>query len=424
MAQPTANWNHGLQVAAQSDVGMRRANNQDSHAVVMAGDQAVWQQRGHVLLVADGMGAHAAGELASKLAADNIPHTYRKLLDVAPAAAVAKAVSDANSLIHGRGSGSIDFQGMGTTCSMLVLLPYGAVIGHVGDSRIYRLRNNKLEQLTFDHSLVWEMMAAGQINEEKTPGFNVPKNVITRSLGPNAKVQVDLEGIFPLAVGDTFLLCSDGLTGPVHDEELGAILNCVPPEAAVQTLIDLANLRGGPDNITAIVVRVAGQQAVPEMVAAGDAPRKRAVHPALWITMAVCFAAAAGLWAVSAGLLPIVLSVAAGLVALGVAVMLKLDSTGAPTSRVALGPLGKAPYRSYDCQPNAELAGRLARTVTQLGAAAQKEGWQIDWDQFHGIRTRAEEATAQGEHAKAITHYAHAIRFMLSQLRSLRARGG
>ena len=94
------------------------------------------------------------------------------------------------------------------------MLPQGALVAHVGDSRVYRLRGQRLEQLTFDHSLVWEMSAAGQVPKDALPGF-VPKNIITRSLGPHADVQVDLEGPFPLEVGDTFLLCSDGLSGQV-----------------------------------------------------------------------------------------------------------------------------------------------------------------------------------------------------------------
>src|SRR5690606_13942088 len=146
---------------------------------------------------------------------------------------------------------------MGTTCSSLAILPEGALVAHVGDSRVYRLRQQVLEQITFDHSLVWEMAASGQVRGEEVAGF-VPKNVITRSLGPNAQVKVDLEGPLPIEPGDTFLLCSDGLTGPVQDEEIAVVLAALPVEEAVQTLINLANLRGGPDNITVVAVRVKG----------------------------------------------------------------------------------------------------------------------------------------------------------------------
>lgn len=108
----------------------------------------------------------------------------------------------------------------------------------MGDSRVYRLRHDRLDQLTFDHSLVWEMMAAGQIPGGVVPSF-VPKNIITRLLGPHPTVNVDLEGPFAYEAGDTFLLCSDGLTGPVSDDELGLVLGSLPPTEAARVLIDL-----------------------------------------------------------------------------------------------------------------------------------------------------------------------------------------
>jgi len=119
------------------------------------------------------------------------------------------------------------------------------------------LRDNRLAQLTFDHSLVWEMAAAGHMAQEDVPSY-IPKNVITRSLGPHESVNVDLEGLFDVAAGDVFLLCSDGLSGQISDAELGALLHALTPKEAVQTLVDLANLRGGPDNISVVVARVVG----------------------------------------------------------------------------------------------------------------------------------------------------------------------
>ncbi len=222
-----------LEHAALSDVGLRRGNNQDSFVVALAGDEAEWNRRGHLFMVADGMGAHAAGELASKMACEAVAHTYRKLLDRAAADALRHAITTANANIHERGQANAEFQGMGTTASALALLPREAYVAHVGDSRVYRLRAGKLEQLTFDHSLVWEMMAAGQMPKGDVACF-IPKNIITRSLGPHADVQVDLEGPFPLEVGDTFLLCSDGLSGQVKDEEIGALLAALSPSEAVR----------------------------------------------------------------------------------------------------------------------------------------------------------------------------------------------
>ena len=183
-------------------------------------------------MVADGMGAHAAGELASKMACESMPHTYRKSLDRSPAEALRAGRRHGQRQHSHRGQANAEFQGMGTTCSALVLLPQQAIVAHVGDSRVYRLRGGELEQLTFDHSLVWEMMAAGQMPRGDVANF-IPKNIITRSLGPHADVQVDLEGPFPLEPGDTFLLCSDGLSGQVKDEELGVLLAALSPSEAV-----------------------------------------------------------------------------------------------------------------------------------------------------------------------------------------------
>src|SRR6188472_723414 len=144
---------------------MRRTTNQDSHALVVADTAELWQQRGHFLMVADGMGAHAAGELASKMAVENTPYLYNKYLELSAPEALERAIRESNTQIHSRGSANTDFHGMGTTASALVLLPQGAICAHVGDSRIYRLRGNQVSQLSFDHSLQWELRASGQLSE-------------------------------------------------------------------------------------------------------------------------------------------------------------------------------------------------------------------------------------------------------------------
>ena len=208
---------------------MRRAINQDAMSIMIAESRAGWEKLGHVFIVADGMGAHAAGELASKLAVELIPHHYLKLRDLSPPESLHKSISEANAEIFRRGQANIEFRSMGTTCSVLTLLPEGAVVAHVGDSRVYQLRGDQLFQLTFDHSLVWEMQAAGEVTDETARSGVIPKNVITRSLGPNANVQIDLEGPFPVRKGDRFLLCSDGLSGQITDEEMGAIMRVLPP---------------------------------------------------------------------------------------------------------------------------------------------------------------------------------------------------
>ncbi len=237
---------------------MRRANNQDSMACVPAATEERFQSHGHLFVVADGMGAHAAGELASEMATEKIAmHYFRSSVDDS-AEALQRALVEANAAIYQRGQSNPEFHNMGTTASALALVPEGALVGHVGDSRVYRLRQGVFEQLTFDHSLVWEMEASALLSGGVV-GEGIPRNVITRSLGPHESVEVDIEGPFPIEHGDRFLICSDGLTGLVEDPEIGVLLDCLPENLATRVLVDLANLRGGPDNITVIVVRVEGE---------------------------------------------------------------------------------------------------------------------------------------------------------------------
>src|SRR3954469_7228738 len=234
---------------------MRRSNNQDSHSVVRASTAEVWRQRGHLFMVADGMGAHAVGELASKMACDNIPHNYTKSKTSSPAEAIIKAYREVGALIHSRASANRDFQGMGTTCSTLLILPEGALIAHVGDSRVYRVRNGRIDQLSFDHSLVWELVRRNHLTSEHA-NMAVPRNVITRSLGPDPTVEVDIEGPLAIEPNDAYLLCSDGLSGPITDPELGAFAGHFHPQDACRYLLNLANLRGGQDNITVVVLHI------------------------------------------------------------------------------------------------------------------------------------------------------------------------
>lgn len=419
MNQHPANWDHCLDYAELSDVGLRRANNQDSLAVAIASSQEQWEQKGHLFMVADGMGAHAAGELASRLATSIVPLSYHKLNDRPPPAALAEAIRDANSQIHNRGQASEDFRGMGTTFSSLVILPQGAVVAQVGDSRVYRLRGHRLEQLSFDHSLVWEMRAAGRLPAEDVPTY-IPKNIITRCLGPNAEVQVDLEGPFALAPGDTFLLCSDGLSGQVKDDEIGKVLACLPPRDAARCLVDLANLNGGPDNITVIVVRVLGEQ-VAQTEAAPSSSRSRqglgSIHPAVWGLLALFSLAGLGLLAIGQILLAILSFV--GAVTTAVATWVQhAPSSNAPATAFDGRPLGRGPYASFDCTPDERFTARLADLVQQLRTAATNENWTVDWKGLEGHHHQAVAAAQAGDHLQAVRKYCYAVSFMMEQGRN------
>jgi len=420
------NWSNYLEHAALSDLGMRRGNNQDASAVVPPTDEQSWHRRGYIFLVADGMGAHAAGELASRLAAESIPFTYHKLADAPAPDAIRKSVREANSQINRRGEANAEFRGMGTTASVLVLLPQGAVVAHVGDSRVYRVHKHHCEQLTFDHSLVWEMSAAGQIAKEDLPQF-VPKNIITRSLGPHPEVQVDLEGPYSAEPGDTFLLCSDGLTGQVKDEEIGAILSCLPPAEAARVLVDLANLRGGPDNITVIVVRVLGNPtpdaAAEPLAVTEDLSEIKAQKLMRWVMLgfaAVCLVGAIVLFSLQFPL-PALVSLAAAIVLFALGMM----QTGAPAEPELkyLKPgakLGKGPYTQVECAPGETLVAELKRLVDQLRDAATEGNWSLDWSKFNAFSRQAETDSERQNYADAVRDYSRALRSMMHELRNQR----
>jgi len=411
-------WNPGIIFSDLTDVGMRRANNQDAYATLPADTVERFTDRGHLFVVADGMGAHAAGELASRMAIDRIPmHYYRSTADDIREA-LRTAVRDANAEIHRRGQQNPEFHNMGTTASSLALLPSGAVIAHVGDSRVYRLRGGVIEQLTFDHSLVWEMEASGQIHPESALGQSIPKNVITRSLGPNAEVSVDVEGPLEIRAGDTFVLCSDGLTGQVDDAEIGALADCLPEDKATRVLVDLANLRGGPDNTTVIVVRV-GEEFTG---ASAEVPRRRPKKP--WpvspLLIGACAACAVG--AVALGIAgksqTMVIAVLLGIVAAVMAVFQYYN--GRPASRPNPAPAptgGTGPYRRYDAAPTIGLSQRLKGTVEALREAAVAKSWVIDWSEIDEKQRLAEQAIGERKPREAVRHQSEAIIETMRQLR-------
>jgi serine/threonine protein phosphatase PrpC len=354
------NWDDVIIEAAATDTGMRRTNNQDSYTTVRAPHLEAWRQRGHVFLVADGMGAHAVGELASKMACDLIPHTYMKTRVGTPAEAIAKTFRDVSTLIHSKATANRDFQGMGTTSSALLLLPDGALIAHVGDSRVYRIRDRRIDQLSFDHSLVWELVRRNHLTSEQAR-ISVPKNVITRSLGPEAEIEVDIEGPLAVEVGDVFLLCSDGLSGPVEDHELGAFAGNFHPEDACRYLVNLANLRGGLDNITVVIVRI-GPWIDRDSTELQKQPVQQAgrdgVVPEGWLQ--------------------------------------RLTGLFKGRKPVASPVVEEHPYRTAECPIDEDLIVRLDELTRVAQEQAIEQAWSIDWTLLATLRRQQAEARAAG----------------------------
>lgn len=388
--------------------------------VMLAESKNAWERQGHFFAVADGMGAHAAGELASKLAVELIPHHYTKYREMAPPEALHRAITETNAEIFRRGQANIEFRSMGTTCSVLTLLPEGAVVAHVGDSRVYQLAGDQLYQLTFDHSLVWEMLDSGKVTDETARSGVIPKNVITRSLGPNATVQIDLEGPFPIREGNRFLLCSDGLSGQVTDEEIAAILKLLSPTDAAQLFIDLSNLRGGPDNITAIVVEVTGNEIGTSKGGSVSARREGARKPfskALAVVSVVCFIAAALLAVTDQSTLALFTS---GMAI--VAVLTGLAQIFWPAAPETIGAhrYGVGPHRQYKAVATQAFFEQLAGTMKPLKEAAIERRWKIDWEELDKNFAKACELADAKNYSDAIRTQAKVIINLMSQIRKQR----
>jgi protein phosphatase len=414
-----------IEYASLTDVGVRRSHNQDAHVALPAGDAAQFQQRGHVFVVADGMGAHAVGELASKIAIDNIPHIYLKHVHEGPAGALRRSITETNTAIHTRGQQNREFEGMGTTGTVLVLRPEGAWVGHVGDSRAYRIRGGKIEQLSFDHSLVWELARRQGVRPEELQG--IPSNVIVRSLGPEPTVQVDVEGPHPILAGDVFVVCSDGLSGPVSDREIGAVASMLPPEEACRFLVDLANLQGGPDNITVIVVRVLGNdepadnQIAPNLTV--EVPwHQRLPWPFVALFMGILLALAAiGMTFAKAGggaifiFVLAALTLGAGLI--GLLVQSRREST--PSADEGELPALKV-HRQASCEVELPLLKKLARAESLLEGRIRDRSWTADWDDCKRHQELAEHHLTAGALSEAFREFCRAMRPLSDAVRRQR----
>ena len=244
-----------VQARAATDIGLKRSMNEDHYGLWLPEERVVREQRGVLLVIADGMGGARAGEVASRTAVEKVLESYRgaqgEPLEDLDAAMVA-----ANHAVHGESLVHPELSGMGTTLTALVLRGSGVFLAHVGDSRAYLVRGGSTQQLTVDHSLVAQLVRAGHLTPEQAR-VDPRRNVVTRCVGVAPTVQADVAPLAePLRAGDTLLLTTDGLHGLVSDEELGAAASDPDLDAVCARLIALARQRGGPDNITAVVARI------------------------------------------------------------------------------------------------------------------------------------------------------------------------
>lgn len=267
-----------LETAGETDVGQVRMANQDAF-----GEFRNEARRRHLLLVADGMGGHRGGEVASQVTVDTVGEHFNADTDP-PGEFILSALRKANARVFARAAADARLAGMGTTA---VALLFGdtceAWVAHVGDSRAYRLRDGMFEQITDDHSVVGELVRRGQLTADEAR-VHPQSNEILRAIGTQEIVQIDVTCI-DVRVGDRYLLCSDGLSGMVPDEEIAEVLGTHSARDAVRTLIDRANLAGGTDNITVQIGIVGefagghGSKASSAATTAGHAPDPASAAP-------------------------------------------------------------------------------------------------------------------------------------------------
>ncbi|HEY53513.1 MAG TPA: Stp1/IreP family PP2C-type Ser/Thr phosphatase, partial [Caldilineae bacterium] len=250
-------------VQVRTHTGSVREINEDAISTVLDWRETLGLEdkdqrtRGHLFAISDGMGGHAAGEIASNLVIDTLFQSYYASESVSVRDALAQAIADANQAVCEQAEANPTYAGMGATLVAAVLLEDELVIGNVGDSRAYLFRDGEVSQITHDHSWVAEQVKAGVFTEEKA-SHHPYRNVITRSLGPDRDSTPDF---FHLQAkpGDVLLLCTDGLSNLLTDEELAQFLKAYPSDQAADVLLEQVLERGAPDNVTFALIDILGE---------------------------------------------------------------------------------------------------------------------------------------------------------------------
>jgi protein phosphatase len=253
--------NRTVSYFCRTDIGLLRKQNEDNYYVPPAAEEAPHLPQ--LFAVADGMGGHRGGKMASQLAVDTLASSYLTAPGDVPAEErIVKAVQDANLKVFETSATIPEYFGMGTTLTSVVVNGSEAIVGHVGDSRLYHFRKGRLTQVTLDHSLVAQAVREGILTAEQAR-IHPQRNIITKALGTRSDIEVDTAHV-ALEPGDLLLLSSDGLHGLVEDDELKALIetNLEDPDRLVQDLVQAALDHGGSDNVTVVLVRYDGPAAV------------------------------------------------------------------------------------------------------------------------------------------------------------------
>lgn len=242
-----------LRAVVYSDVGLVRTNNEDAVRFVRPTDLNQRRQKGYLAVLADGMGGHAMGEVAANLAIDTVVKRYYEL-PASPEKSLLAAVTTANQTVWQAAAQHPQQQGMGTTCTAVAIVGEQLYVAHIGDSRLYHLHNDALNRLTTDHTHVQLLVDQGLITPEQAL-HHPERNVLTQALGTRPTVTIDSgPAQIPFQNNDRLLLCSDGLYDYLSDNELIDYLRRSPVSDTAHQLIELAKLRGGHDNLTALLI--------------------------------------------------------------------------------------------------------------------------------------------------------------------------
>ena len=249
----------GIEAASLTDVGLQRENNEDSFLYWEPDSEAEFRRKGRLAIVADGMGGYEGGQEASRLAVETVRHIYDRDFNGDPQHALLAAFQAAHDSIQRYAFEHPQFHGMGTTCTALSIIDHELYFAHVGDSRLYLVRPDSLSRLTRDHSYVGRLVENGIVRSEDAES-HPQRHILTAALGSGREITPHSpDQPIALSSGDTLLLCTDGLWGVVGEQEIAQIARSAPPAEACLKLIRLALERGGPDNVTAIVLRVSSR---------------------------------------------------------------------------------------------------------------------------------------------------------------------
>jgi PPM family protein phosphatase len=250
----------GVEAAGLTDVGCQRENNEDSYLYWEPADEEEFKRKGRLAIIADGMGGHEGGLEASRLAVETVRDVYDAGFRDDPQAMLIEGFAAAHARIRDYAERHPAFYGMGTTCTALVVRERRLFFAHVGDSRLYRMREERIERLTRDHSYVGRLVESGLVRAEDAER-HPQRHILTAALGAGLELGVDsAESGLRVQEGDDLLLCTDGLWGVVSEEEMEIALRNHSPAECCASLVELARSRGGPDNITLQVLRI-GQAA-------------------------------------------------------------------------------------------------------------------------------------------------------------------